>query len=79
MIRKTKGTSKVTGKIKRNKIVEITKAFTLTKNKQRAKKKKKNTTKGMQNGIQNNRITNSIIYKYTKLLQNETKQITILI
>lgn len=39
MIRKTKGTSKVTGKIKRNKIVEITKAFTLTKNKQRAKKK----------------------------------------
>lgn len=40
MIRKTKGTSKVTGKIKRNKIVEITKAFTLTKNKQRAKKKK---------------------------------------
>lgn len=75
MIRKTKGTSKVTGKIKRNKIIEITKAFTLTKNKQRAQ----NTTKGMQNGIQNNRITNSIIYKYTKLLQNETKQITILI
>lgn len=50
----------------------------MTKNKQRAKKKK-TTTKGMQNGIQNNRITNSIIYKYTKLLQNETKQITILI
>lgn len=47
----------------------------MTKNKQRAQ----NTTKGMQNGIQNNRLTNSIIYKYTKLLQNETKQITILI
>lgn len=46
MIRKTKGTSKVTGKIKRNKIVEITKAFTLTKNKQRAKKKKKKHYKG---------------------------------
>lgn len=43
MIRETKGISKVTGKIKRNKIIEITKAFTLTKNKQRAQ----NTTKGM--------------------------------
>lgn len=50
MIRKTKGTSKVTGKIKRNKIVEITKAFTLTKNKQRAKKKKKTLQRACKTG-----------------------------